>query len=1039
MAAILLCLCSASPCEERPDAMPKFLVGGDVSMLDRIEELGGVYRDGGEKGDCIRILMASGWNAFRLRLFVDPNHENAVVNDLDYTLKLAKRIKAAGAFLLLDFHYSDTWADPGHQHEPAAWKNLSFEETVRKVEDYTASVIASFRREGALPDMVQVGNEITPGMIWPKGKLYGVGDPAAAWRRFTALLKAGLRGVRRPLRRGDRVRTMVHIDRGGKASATKWFFGKLKEHKVEFDVIGLSFYPWWHGTLDDLRANLESTAREFAKPIVVVETAYPHRGAEWWSKQKNMSHPITPEGQAAFLKELAEAVRATPGGRGRGIFYWYPESIPVEGLKVWNGGATAVFDKSGNVLPAAKALAEGGAVEGAPKERPLVLASYYVWYGSGEAKEPYAGWVRPNMRVPANAKRHGPPGEPHIASTAYPLVGPYDSADPDVAEWHVRLAKSAGIDGFLVSWWGAHKGRDKAFERGILPAAEKLGFKAALLDERAQFHRDLDEYKAMAAKFLKRYKDNPAYLHVDGRPVIYLYQVAAGPTLTPAKFAELKAHVESEAGPVYWIVDKLAHDPAAARRGDADRVKRIPGDWLRAPGVDAFGFYSTFSHFRAHTYDELGGKYRYLAGLARAAGKKSLLPVHPGHDNSRFGGNPYVMPRRDGATLRDYLRAAREANADSVMVTSWNEWPETTVVEPSSTWADPYQYLRIIAEWRGVRFGTPPRPPGRTAGGTTAVALSARRATSEHPCVVLRSGIRRGRLGIVDVPELVVRVDGEDAALDREHHIAVVTARPAVEDVDRLVAAHHPKRRPAQPHSLDGPRRSGAHGLGHARGRQLHLLDAPAGRYPELIPVAPDAAVDAEDLLVTVGVELRVPQPHPLDRARDSRSHALGQAVDGDVRLPHAAVGPDLHRVVVAVDLNVDVEARPAVAHPLLGLAEAGGADEAPDGVAHDLGQLVGRDPHLVARADEVIADLRADEPAHRVGVRVGGGPAALRRSDARLERGDPRAQGHQGGTGLRLCGHRRFGLPFGRRAFLRGRLSAQRHYREREGHGRER
>lgn len=404
-------------------------------------------------------------------------------------------------------------------------------------------------------------------------------------------------------------------------------------------------------------------------------------------------------------------MRATPRGLGRGVFYWYPESIPVEGLKVWNGGATAVFDREGSALPAVNAFAGSG------HSRPLVFASYYVWYGSGEAREPYAGWVRPNMRVPAEARGHGSHGEPHIASTAYPLAGLYDSADPDVAEWHVRLAKSAGIDAFLVSWWGAHKGRDRAFEQGVLPAAEKLGFKVALLDERAQFHRDLDEYKAMAAKFLGKYKDSPAYLRIDGRPVIYLYQVAAGPTLTTAKFSELRKHVESAVGPVYWIVDKLAHDPAAARRGDTDRVKRIPEDWLRTPGIDAFGFYSTFSHFRAHTHGELAGKYRYLSGLAHAAGKKSLLPVHPGHDNSRFSANAYVMPHRDGATLRDYLTAARDAKADFVMVTSWNEWPETTVVEPSITWADPYRYLRMIAEWRGVTFGDPPPPPSARDAG----------------------------------------------------------------------------------------------------------------------------------------------------------------------------------------------------------------------------------------------------------------------------------------------------------------------------------
>ncbi len=305
-----------SPRAEGADVEPGFLVGGDISTLTRIEKLGGVYRDGGKPRDCIGILKDAGWNAFRLRLFVEPNQKNAVVNDLAYTLNLAKRIKASGGYLLLDFHYSDTWADPGHQHEPAAWKALSFEETVQRVEDYTASVIARFRREGALPDMVQVGNEITTGMVWPKGKLYGAGDEAAAWRRFTTLLKAGLRGVRRPLRKGERVRTMVPIDRGGKAAATKWFFGKLREHDVDFDVIGLSFYPWWHGTLDDLRANLASTAAAFGKPIVVVETAYPHRGAEWWSKQKNMAHPISPEG-AGRVPEGTRAHGARDAARPR--------------------------------------------------------------------------------------------------------------------------------------------------------------------------------------------------------------------------------------------------------------------------------------------------------------------------------------------------------------------------------------------------------------------------------------------------------------------------------------------------------------------------------------------------------------------------------------------------------------------------------------------------------------------------------------------------------------------------------------------------
>jgi hypothetical protein len=241
-------------------------------------------------------------------------------------------------------------------------------------------------------------------------------------------------------------------------------------------------------------------------------------------------------------------------------------------------------------------------------------------------------------------------------------------------------------------------------------AAEKLGFKVALLDERAQYHAKLAQYQAMLVRALRKYKDSPAYLRLDSRPVVYLYQVASNPGLTPEEFTAVRHHVENEVGPVYWIVDKIAHDPKAQRAGDEARLKVIPANWLSTPGIDAFGFYSTFSNFRAHQHGELIGKYRYLAGLAHGAGKKMLLPVHPGHDNSHFRPDPYVMPRRDGQALRDYLQAATEAGADFIMVTSWNEWPETTVVEPSSSWPDPYLYLKILAEWKGVSFTPPPLP-----------------------------------------------------------------------------------------------------------------------------------------------------------------------------------------------------------------------------------------------------------------------------------------------------------------------------------------
>ena len=376
--------------------------------------------------------------------------------------------------------------------------------------------------------------------------------------------------------------------------------------------------------------------------------------------------------------------------------------------------ATLPTGKASAAVPAT-ASSPGPTAADTPPKRPLLLANYYCWYHDGRhPKRPFLHWTYPESDANALAEKARKPGEPPPNSALRPLVGLYDSADPEVADWHVKLAKAAGIDAFLVDWWDTHNDLDHNVDRGIVAAAGKHGFKFALLDERAQFHQKLEDYQVMLAGGLKRYKDHSAYLRIDGKPVVYLYQVASDPGLTAAEFPLLRKHVESEVGPIYWIVDKIAHDAEAAGSGDLDREKRIPADWLDTPGVDSFAFYGTFSNFRAHDYDALVGKYRYLTRLAHGAGKKMLLPVHPGHDNSHFRDDPYVMPRRDGATLRDFLRAATDSGADYIMVTSWNEWPESTVVEPSSSWPDPYQYLKILAEWKGMTFSA--IPPPRTGG-----------------------------------------------------------------------------------------------------------------------------------------------------------------------------------------------------------------------------------------------------------------------------------------------------------------------------------
>jgi len=337
----------------------EFLAGGDISALAAIEKAGGVYRDGPKAGDAIDILRRKGWNCFRLRLFVNPTPKNLVVNDLAYTIALAKRIKSSGAKLLLNFHYSDTWADPGKQTKPAAWEKLDFVALEKTVRSYSRDCVAKLKAAGAMPDMVQIGNEIAPGMLWPDGKLHGVGDPAQQWVKLGRLLKAGVAGVK-DAAGASPVRIMIHVHCGASRRGTQRFFENVEKQGVPYDVIGLSFYPFWHGRIEDLRENLHSAARTFGKDIVVVETAYPHRTVkpsvklEW--KAGNLPWPQTSEGQRAYVEQLVRTVRSTPGGRGIGVMWWFPEAVPARGVKLWFGGGMAVFGANGEVLPAAGAL-----------------------------------------------------------------------------------------------------------------------------------------------------------------------------------------------------------------------------------------------------------------------------------------------------------------------------------------------------------------------------------------------------------------------------------------------------------------------------------------------------------------------------------------------------------------------------------------------------------------------------------------------------------------------------------------------------------
>jgi arabinogalactan endo-1,4-beta-galactosidase len=314
-------------------AAANYAIGADLSFLRQAETNGTVFKDGGVAKPGLQIFKDHGYNWIRLRLFHSPKR---LPNNLEYTIASAREAKQLGYKFLLNYHYSDTWADPKKQIIPAAWTNLTHKQLVQAVFEYTRDTIAAFREAGVLPDMVQIGNEITPGMLWPDGKL------PENWKHFSELLKAGIKGVAAGSGTNARPRIMIHIEKSGNRQATKWFFDQLDSYGVDFDVIGQSYYPWWHGSLLDLRENLDFMANTYQKDIILVEVAYCWRPTEY--RNQPAPFPETPEGQREFLDEVHRLVLNTPHHRGIGVFWWEPA---VAG-HLRNRG---FFDDDGNALP----------------------------------------------------------------------------------------------------------------------------------------------------------------------------------------------------------------------------------------------------------------------------------------------------------------------------------------------------------------------------------------------------------------------------------------------------------------------------------------------------------------------------------------------------------------------------------------------------------------------------------------------------------------------------------------------------------------
>ncbi|MCL9670712.1 arabinogalactan endo-beta-1,4-galactanase [Citrobacter sp. MNAZ 1397] len=390
-ALLAVCLCSLSASAFAADAlktrpfsgMPAdFIKGADISTLLDAEKHGAkFYNDKNQPQDALAILKANGVNYVRLRLWVDPKDAQGQAygggdNDLATTLALAKRAKAQGMKLLLDFHYSDFWTDPGKQFKPKAWEKMDYPQLKTAIHDYTRDTIARFKQEGVLPDMVQIGNEINSGMLWPEGKSWGQGG--GEFDRLAGLLNSAIDGLKENLKNGEQVKIMLHLAEGTKNDTFRWWFDEITKRNVPFDVIGLSMYTYWNGPISALQSNMDDISKRYNKDVIVVEAAYGYTLANCDNAENSFQEKEekaggylgTVQGQYDYIHDLMQSVANVQGHRGKGIFYWEPSWIAVPGNTwatqagmnyindKWKEGNArenqALFDCQGKVLPSVK-------------------------------------------------------------------------------------------------------------------------------------------------------------------------------------------------------------------------------------------------------------------------------------------------------------------------------------------------------------------------------------------------------------------------------------------------------------------------------------------------------------------------------------------------------------------------------------------------------------------------------------------------------------------------------------------------------------
>lgn len=338
------------------------LRGVDLSSLEAVEDYGGKFYDfDGKEKDPMIIFKENGVSFVRLRIFNNPtmSFDGGDYCNLEHTLKMAKRVKNNGLDLYLDFHYSDLWADPEKQYIPSDWINLTDEELIKAVYDYTYNVLMELNKIGAYPSIVQIGNEIGNGILWNVGTVDN-------FPMLVKLLNSGIKAVRDTQPQDTHTKVMIHLQDGCNKNLYKWFFDSCISSGLEdFDIIGLSYYSYFHGTINELEENLKSL-KSYNKEIMIAETAFPYTDDDMDNYTNSASsyntsatgYPVSVEGQEKIIRDIIELAAKTGC---LGVCYWEPAWLGVKGAGWQKGEGNSwenqcLFDFEGNVLNSIKAF-----------------------------------------------------------------------------------------------------------------------------------------------------------------------------------------------------------------------------------------------------------------------------------------------------------------------------------------------------------------------------------------------------------------------------------------------------------------------------------------------------------------------------------------------------------------------------------------------------------------------------------------------------------------------------------------------------------